>query len=42
MISQLLICKICPVVCYRKAIQGDQKCHGPAQYLFYAFQIITF
>jgi len=26
---------------YSQAIQGDQECHGPAQYLFYVFQIIT-
>ena len=32
--------KICQIVCYSQAIQGDQKCHGPAQYryLFYFFQ----
>ena len=28
--------------CYSQAIWGDQKRHGPAQYLFYVFQIITF
>jgi len=27
---------------YSRAIRGDQKRHGPAQYLFCVFQIITF
>jgi len=36
--SQWFIRKTCPIVCYSQAnLRGDQKCHGPAQYLFYVF-----
>jgi len=37
-ISQWFVHKTCPVVCYSQAIWGEQKCHGPAQYLFYVFK----
>jgi len=37
MVSQWFIRKTCSIVCYSQAIQGDQRRHRPAQYLFYVF-----